>query len=382
MPDIQAVLAANEKLSQELLRASADSIDQSRRFPRENLEALGKSGVLGLLIPAQYGGAGAGLAEMSHVLEVQAQSCASTAMVTLMHFCATAAIVAKGSDALKKEILPVCARGEHISTLAFSEAGSGGHFYAPVSEVRLNGGKKTLSAAKSFVTSAGEADSYVVSARKAGASAPTETNLYLIAKNTAGLSPKGRFEGLGLAGNASAPMSLTDVAIDDAARLGPEGSGFQSMLEVVLPPFQIGVASVSIGLAKAAHQIIVGRMGARKYEHAGGAALASIPRVQFLVAEITLAVNSGEAYLRETIRKALAADPGAMLDVLGVKVVAADACLAAVSRAMTLGGGWAFGRRGGLERIFRDAQAAAVMAPSSDVLKDFIGKASLGLPLF
>ena len=66
MPDIQAVLAANEKLSQEVLGASGDSIDQSRRFPRENLQALGKSGVLGLLIPAQYGGTGAGLAEMSH----------------------------------------------------------------------------------------------------------------------------------------------------------------------------------------------------------------------------------------------------------------------------------------------------------------------------
>lgn len=55
MPDIEAVLAANEKLSQDVLRASADSIDQSRRFPRENLHALGKSGVLGLLIPAEYG---------------------------------------------------------------------------------------------------------------------------------------------------------------------------------------------------------------------------------------------------------------------------------------------------------------------------------------
>jgi len=382
MSDIQAILVENEKLSQEMLRASADSIDQSRRFPRENLQALGKAGVLGLMIPAQYGGADGGLAELSQVLEEQAQSCASTAMVTLMHFCATAVIAAKGGDTLKQEILPACARGELVTTLAFSEAGSGGHFYAPVSEVRQNGGKKSLSAAKSFVTSAGEADSYVVSARKAGAAAPTETNLYLIAKNAAGLSTQGRFQGLGLAGNASAPMSLTDVAIDDDARLGPEGSGFQSMLEVVLPHFQIGVASVSMGLAKTAHQTIVGRMGARKYEHTGGAALASIPRVQFLVAEIALAVNSGEAYLRETIRKALAADPAAMLDVLGVKVVAADACLAAVSRAMTLGGGWAFGRRGGLERIFRDAQAAAVMAPSSDVLKDFIGKASLGLPLF
>jgi len=382
MADIKTILAENEKLSHEMLRANADPIDQARRFPRENIQALGKAGVLGLLIPTQYGGAGGGLAEMSQALETQAQNCASTAMVVMMHYCATAVIAAKGSDAMKQQFLPACARGGNISTLAFSEAGSGGHFYMPVSEVRESAGRKTLSATKSFVTSAGEADSYVVSARKAGATAPTETNLYVIAKDAPGFSTQGRFEGLGLAGNARAPMSLQDVAIDDATRLGAEGTGFQSMLEVVLPHFQIGVASVSAGLAKAAHQAIVARMGARKYEHAGGAALASIPRVQFLVAEITLAVNTGHAFLRETIRKALAADPAAMLDVLGVKVAAADACLAAVSRAMTLGGGWAFGKRGGLERIFRDAQAAAVMAPSSDVLKDFIGKASLGLPLF
>jgi alkylation response protein AidB-like acyl-CoA dehydrogenase len=382
MADIKTILAENEKLSHGMLGSNADQIDQARRFPRENLQALGKAGVLGLLIPVQYGGAGGGLAEMSQVLDAQAQNCASTAMVTLMHYCATMVIAAKGSDALKRQLLPACARGEKISTLAFSEAGSGGHFYMPVSEVRDGVGRKTLSAMKSFVTSAGEADSYVVSARRAGAASPTETNLYVIAKDAPGLSTHGRFEGLGLAGNASAPISLTDVAIDDATRLGAEGSGFHSMLEVILPYFQIGVASVSMGLAKAAHQTIVARMTARKYEHAGGAALASIPRVQYLVAEITLAVNSGQAFLRETIRKALTTDPAAMLDVLGVKVAAADACLAAVSRAMTLGGGWAFGKRGGLERIFRDAQAAAVMAPSGDVLKDFIGKASLGLPLF
>ena len=218
MADIKTVLAENERLSKEMLRANADQIDQARRFPRENLQALGKAGVLGLLIPAQYGGAGGGLAEMSQVLDAQAQNCASTGMVTLMHYCATAAIAARASDALKQQLLPACARGENISTLAFSEAGSGGHFYMPVSEVRESAGRKTLSATKSFVTSAGEADSYVVSARKAGAAAPTETNLYVIAKSAPGLATQGRFEGLGLAGNASAPMSLTDVAIDDAAR--------------------------------------------------------------------------------------------------------------------------------------------------------------------
>jgi alkylation response protein AidB-like acyl-CoA dehydrogenase len=382
MSEIQTLLAANEKLSRETLGANADRIDQSRQFPRENLAALGKSGVLGLLVPKQFGGAGAGLAEMSQVIDTQAQNCASTAMVTLMHFCATAVIANKASDEVRQQLLPAIARGEHLSTLAFSEAGSGGHFYAPVSEVRQTGSQKTLSAQKSFVTSAGEADSYVVSARKAGAAGPTDSNLYLSPKGTAGFTAQGRFEGLGLAGNASAPMTLADVMIDDKTRLGPEGTGFQTMLELVLPHFQIGVASVSAGIAAAAFQAITARVGARKYEHAGGASLASIPRVQYLVAEMAIELDSMRAYLTETIRRAAAGDAAAMLYVLGVKVKAADACLNIVSRAMTLGGGWAFGRRGGLERMFRDAQAAAVMAPASDVLKDFVGKACLGLPLF
>lgn len=382
MSDIAAILAANENISKDTLQSHADRIDRERKFPRENLQALGAAGVLGILIPAEFGGAGGTLADMSRALQAQAQGCASTAMVALMHYCACAVIAAKGGDAMKRQLLPSAARGEHISTLAFSEAGSGGHFYAPVSKVRLDCGAKKLSARKTFVTSAGEADSYVVSTRALHAAAPTECDLYLIPKGASGFSAQGRFEGLGLAGNASAPMTLEDVPAGDAARLGAEGSGFQTMMEVVLPHFQIGVASVSIGIAGAAFEKITARVGARKYEHAAGAALASIPRVQFLVAEMAIELNSARAYLAETIRKALAADPAAMLDVLGVKAKAAESCLNVVSRAMTLGGGWAFGQRGGLERHFRDAQAAAVMAPASDVLKDFIGKACLGLPLF
>ena len=107
MSDTKAILAENEKLSNELLRANADQIDQSRRFPRENLQALGKAGVLGLLVPKQFGGAGASLAEMAEALGAQSRNCASTAMVTLMHFYATASSSPQeGSDALKQRLLP------------------------------------------------------------------------------------------------------------------------------------------------------------------------------------------------------------------------------------------------------------------------------------
>jgi alkylation response protein AidB-like acyl-CoA dehydrogenase len=371
-----------EKLAKAKLAPRADEIDRTRRFPRQNIEELGRHGLLGLVVRTEYGGVGAGLPEMAQVLERMAQACASTAMVTLMHYCGTAVIAAKGSATLRQYILPAIARGEHLTTLAFSEAGSGGHFYMPVSEVRRNGHGLRLSAQKTFVTSAGEADSYVVSTRKAGASGPTDLDLYLVAKGAKGFEVGTPFEGLGLAGNGSAPMKLDEVELEEEKRLGNEGSGFQTMMEVVLPHFQVGVAAVSLGIAAAAFQAASAHVTARKYEHAGGIALSAIPRVQFLAAEMALELRCARAYLSETIRRVGASDPEAMLDVLGVKAQAAEAALAVASRAMTLGGGAAFGRRGGLERIFRDAQAASVMAPSTDVLKEFLGKACLGVPLF
>ena len=161
----QDLLVENEKLAKELLAPGADEIDRERRFPRRNIQELGRSGLLGLVVPLEFGRAGAGIPEMAQVLERMAQACASTAMVTLMHYCGTAVIVAKGSAVLRQTLLPAIARGEHLTTLAFSEAGSGGHFYMPVSEVRRNGHGLRLSAQKTFVTSAGEADSYVVSTR-------------------------------------------------------------------------------------------------------------------------------------------------------------------------------------------------------------------------
>ena len=223
-------------------------------------------------------------------------------------------------------MLPAIARGKHLSTLAFSESGSGGHFCAPVSPATRNGHADLFSASKSFVTSAGEADSYVVSARTAGATGRTESDLYLISKGAIGFTTLGRFEGLGLAGNARAPMKLDRVIFDADRRLGPGGSGFQTIMEAVLPHFQIGAASVSLGIATAAFWAIASRVSATRYEHAGGTALSEILRVQFLAAEMAIELNSAHAYLQETIRKALACDPNVIVDVLGVNAKTAESC--------------------------------------------------------
>ncbi len=382
MSKLDELIARNEKIAQDVLAPNAGEVDRERRFPRNNIKALGQHGLLGLTVPVEYGGGGGGLKEMSLALEQMGQACPSTAMVVLMHYCGTAVIAAKGISELKESLLPAISRGEHLTTLAFSERGSGGHFYAPVSQASQTGDGIALSAEKSFVTSAGEADSYVVCTRAANSKGPQDVDLFLLWKGTKGLEVSGRFEGLGLAGNASAPMTLDRVLLKPESRLGETGSGFQTMLGVVLPSFQIGLASVSLGIAASAFKIATQHVSSRKYEHAGGMALAQIPRVQFLIGEMALELRAAKAYLKDAVGRAVSGDPEAMLDVIGVKALAAEASKEVVSRAMTLGGGRAFARNGDLERIFRDAHAASVMAPATDVLKDFLGKACLGLPLF
>jgi len=218
------LLENTRKLSTEVLAKNADDNDQRRSFPRANIERLGEAGLLGLLVPKEFGGAGGGVAEMAEALELMAQACASTAMVMLMHYCGTAVMAAKASDKLKRELLPQIAAGKHLTTLAFSEAGSGGHFYTPVSEPKLNARAAHLNARKNFVTSASEADSYVVSTRRPGASGPTDLNLYLVRKGANGLNVERQYEGLGLAANDSAAMRMEEVVLTDDERLGDRGA--------------------------------------------------------------------------------------------------------------------------------------------------------------
>jgi len=173
-PSPSHVLAQSKRIALEVLAPTADQVDQLRQFPRKNIAELGKGQVLGLMVPVEFGGAASGLSEMAAVLETLAQGCASTAMVVLMHYCATAVLAAKASPQIRRSLLSAIARGEHLSTLAFSEPGSGGHFYSPVSRATQRNDGAELSACKSFVTSAGEADSYIVSTLNAGAERPQD----------------------------------------------------------------------------------------------------------------------------------------------------------------------------------------------------------------
>ena len=197
--------------------ASAADVDAQARFPREAVAALRDSGLLGLTLPREVGGMGGGPAELVEALAQLAAACGSTAMVYLMHVSAAMALAAAPPPG-RPDLPGRLANGELLATLALSEAGSRSHFWAPMSQAELDdgagGGAIRLRAGKSWVTSAGHADVYVVSSLTPPSLAPTEgaSDLYVVDAGTDGVRVAGAWRGLGMRGNASAPMTF-DVAV-------------------------------------------------------------------------------------------------------------------------------------------------------------------------
>jgi alkylation response protein AidB-like acyl-CoA dehydrogenase len=164
--------------------------------------------------------------------------------------------------------------------------------------------------------------------------------------------------------------------------LTPEGEGFKAMMEIVLPWFQIGSAAVSIGIAEAAFTAAVAHASSARFEHLSESLASAVPGVRARLAQMRIAIDSARGYLDQTLTRIEKGAPDAMLFVLGAKAAGAEMALQVTDEAMRVCGGAAFSRALTIERNFRDARAASVMSPTTDLLYDFMGKALAGLPLF
>ena len=183
------------------------------------------------------------------------------------------------------QILKEIASGAHLSTLAFSEPGSRSHFWAPVSRARRNDAGVRITAKKSFVTSAGRAQSYVVSSLAPDGAGPTDSTLYLVPAGVRGLTVEGSWDGLGLRANASAPMMLDDCEVPYELHLTNDGAGFKAMLEVVLPQFNLGAAAVALGLCRAAVAATATHLKSARFEHLGQSLGESLPTLRAQLAD-------------------------------------------------------------------------------------------------
>lgn len=358
-------------------------VDRDGRFPSESQQALAASGLCGLNVPTEFGGLEASPRDFVAVVEELSHACASTAMVYVMHIAATQAIVNSTTLARRADILRDIAAGRHLTTLAFSERGSRSQFWAPVSKLVPSGTQDgfVTSACKSWVTSAHQADSFVSSVQQPDAGSPLESTLYLVQPTQPGVKVDGQFDGMGLRGNDSAPVMLDNVAVSARDFLTEQGQGAPAMLQVVLPWFVIGTSAMATGLCLSAISHTVQHLTQAGFTHTSSQ-LRDLPNLRARVADMALRTNQTRALLAQTLRMMEQPNELTPLYVLQTRLSAVEAAIAVTDIAMQTCGGTAFSRLLPIERFFRDARAGSVMAPTSDHLREFIGRAMTGLPLF
>ena len=378
----EEALSQARETADRVLAPAAGQNDKEGRFSTEAVDILGRAGLLGLTLPAEFGGAGLGPRTFAAVITLLAEADASVAMVYLMHLCGSATIAAARPSSAVAQILKEIASGRHLSTLAFSESGSRSHFWAPVSRARQNGTGVRITAKKSWVTSAGCAQSYVVSSLAPEGAGPTDSTLYLVPAGVAGLSVEGSWDGLGLRANASAPIRLEDCEVPHELQLTDDGAGFQAMMNVVLPQFNLGTASVALGLCRAAVAATAAHLKTARFEHLGQSLGESLPTLRAQLATMQIETDGLSARVDDLVEHLERPRDTTLLRVLETKAAAGDTAINVTSTAMRVCGGAAFSKHLIIERVWRDAHAGAVMAPTSDVLREFIARAVLGMPLF
>lgn len=378
--DSEKVVASARSIATEVLRKHAPDVDASARFPKESIAAIADAGLFGLTLPASAGGLGQPPRVFAAVVEELAKECGSTAMIYVMHVSATNVIAASPTLAGKDKLLQQIAAGKHLTTLAFSEKGSRSNFWAPVSRLVAQGDGWSTNAMKSWVTSASNADSYLSSAQIPNAKAPVETALYLVRKGQSGARVSGRFDGLGLRGNDSAPVTLEGLTVAKDDLITPLGEGLTGMLQVVLPWFAVGTAAMAVGLSAASVSATGAHLSSSNLEHAG-MLLRDLPQLRARLADMHIRTVGARALLAATCTEMEAPTEATPLSVLSTRAYALETAMTVTDLAMRACGGAAFSRQLPIERLFRDARAGWVMAPTVDHLNEFIGKALTGLPL-
>jgi alkylation response protein AidB-like acyl-CoA dehydrogenase len=205
--------------------------------------------------------------------------------------------------------------------------------------------------------------------------------LYVVRRTAGGVRISGSFDGLGLRGNDSAPVEFADVAVRAGDLLTAQGEGTKMMLEVVLPWFAVGTAAMAHGLCLAALNATRTHLTEAGFAHED-TRLRDLPNLRARVADMSCRTEQSRALLGFTTRQMLAPNEQTPQFVLQSRLAALEAALEVTDLAMKACGGAAFSRQLGVEQMFRDARAGWVMAPTVDHLREFVGRALTGLPLF
>jgi alkylation response protein AidB-like acyl-CoA dehydrogenase len=251
-PEHATFRAAVRELAQGVVKPVAEEVDRNHRFPDEAVQAAGEAGLMGVLIPREYGGAGLDALAFAICIEELAQACASTSVIVDVHTSVgSEPILLFGSEEQKRKWLPRLASGELLGAFALTEPASGSDAASLKMSARRLGGGYVLNGTKVFITNIGRAGLYVVFARTGPNEKAAGVSAFLVPSDSRGVRVGQVFKKMGLHGSPTGELVLEDVEVSAENRLAAEGQGFTVAMRA-LDSGRIGISGQALGIAQAA----------------------------------------------------------------------------------------------------------------------------------
>jgi alkylation response protein AidB-like acyl-CoA dehydrogenase len=348
--------------------------DEAQEFPQEILKSLGKTGLLGALVPEEYGGAALDYVSYALAVEELNRVDASVGITMWAHnsLCANH-ITLFGSKEQKVAYLPRLARGEALGAWGLTEPGSGSDAAAMQSRAVADGPRFILNGSKAFITNAGVAEVTVVMAVTDAARGNKGISAFVLERGMAGFSVGRPYKKLGLHASNTAELVFDNVAVPAANLVGELHMGFVNTLEV-LEGGRVAMAAMAVGIAQAALDQALAYM---KQRRAFGKTLAEFNGLQGMIADIGTEVEAARLL---TLRAAALKDAGkpARTAASMAKVFASEVAMKAATKALQIHGGAGYITEYPIERIFRDAKLTEIGEGASEIQRMVIARDILG----
>ena len=367
---VEEIKKLAEKVAREKLAPRAAEIDQNRSFPWENICDLRKAGFFGV------GAQEFDRVRFATVAKEIAKACASTALVYVSHSIVERAIEYAGSETLKKKWPLEILRKRGLGAFAVHEPDSGCNSAAITTRAIKDNETYVVNGSKFFITSAGEADIYMVLVRTDPEKGLQGMSTLLIEKEAPGLS-FGRPENkMGLTSTSSREMFFNDCRVPFENLLGKESEGTQVLGKTVMGWGFFGAAAISVGIAQAATDLSIKHA---KERIIAGQPIGAHQAVQFMITDMILGSEAAEALLMGCAARADSSPDAAAINGFKAKLYASEMAVDVTNKAIQVHGGHGYCREYTVERLFRDARGLMLHFKTSEGLRQDIARAVTGL---
>ena len=360
-----------QKMIQKMVREFAEKeiapvaaeLDKTGEYPTKILEKMAKLGLLGILIPTEYGGAGLDVISYTTVIEEISKECASTGVITSVHNSLVAYPIMKyGTEEQKKKYLPLLAKGEKIGAFAGTEPNAGSDLGAMQTKAVLKGDNYIINGDKTFITSGDKAGIFIVFAVTDKEAGSKGISAFIVESDTPGFKVGSLFDKLGINANHVTELIFENMKVPKENLLGKEGDGFKIALST-LDGGRIGIAAQAVGIAQAALDESVEYS---KQRQQFGRPLAKFQAIQWMIADMATRIEAARYLVRNA---AFVKDKGERFskEAAMAKLFASETAMDCVIKAVQIHGGYGYTKEYKVERLFRDAKITEIYEGTSEV---------------